>query len=81
MLQPDSHERVNEVVDEGLLVDAAHALHRAHAERILRSQVAGMLGLDLALGHAVLRGGGRAGAANLDTATIELASRLTNNVQ
>jgi len=43
-------------VDEGLLIDAANAFQRADVERILRAQVADVLGLDLAPGQLLFLG-------------------------
>ena len=43
-------------VDEGLLVNPPHALHRANVIGVLASEVAGMVALDLAIGLLLLLG-------------------------
>ena len=43
-------------IDEGLLIDAAHPFEGSNIERILGSQIAGMLGFDLAMGFFLVPG-------------------------
>src|SRR5438477_4575887 len=43
-------------VEETLLVDTTYSLDGAHVVRVLRAQVAGMRGLDLAVGFFLLTG-------------------------